>query len=1224
MPAGTSLVCSSCRAPLRPGDVTCANCGAPVTGVGTPAPGEPPVSYPEGFAFSWEAVEERLAEITIGEYRILTELGRGGMAAVFLAHEYALNRKVALKVMSPAIMLTEGMVERFRAEAVMQANLTHPNIVGVHAVRQDEELQYFVMQYVPGRSLQQVLRGELAAGRMLSLGVIRSLVQQIGSALAYAHRRGVIHRDIKPGNVLLNADGDAVVTDFGIAKVTSSPTQTLTGMVVGTVPYMSPEQCYGAELTGASDQYSLGILTYELLTGATPFSGNSFMVMQAHTLEPPPPIIPRRPDCPPEFEAAVMKMLAKRHEDRFPDINAALVALEARPAPSSISDPLRTELITLADVASVEATFSGVLQVPFSPAPPSRAVRRPSMRGPRVADDVAAGGGAPEQQGDGSPVMALRLQDPPSRIEAGQRIRLGVAAFDANGTSLPDVTMRWSSSNPGIARVAADTGEIEALHPGSADIVVSAGHAVATARLVVAEAAIANIMGTNVPVAIEMGDAVTLAAEALDARGTPLARAVTWSLRKGSPAEISADGRLTALDEGIATLVATAGSVSAEFQVTIRPPAAAGIEVSDLPGVIAPGEQLRASVTLLDRRGRILRGRTVSWHSSAANVLAVSVDGEVTGVAPGEADIEVRCDDASHSAHVAVGLVTIASIDVGSLPSHMRAGSRRRLSAVATDSSGRERSTIPAQWSSSNPEVLAVDETGTAVAMAPGTASLSVRCGSLERAFPVHVAPPVSLPALLKRAWSVVPTRAALGIIGALAVVAVAVRFVPGWLHSSPAGTVSTAGTPAPPETTGQPIPASPATGDASLRFPSTLPRDAIVLVNGARVADAGQPVSLPPGRATIDITAAGFQPYHGEVTLEAGKEVTWQGTLVRATPDARPGREPFATPPPNAAVTAVTILSAPRTLTVGDSSLLRARALPTGSGSGPPIQWSIRGDATAAAIDRLGYLKAIRAGTITVIASAGDKEAESTVTIASRVAEVQPESVVARLEISGGATTLYPDSETVLGVDVFSRANSRMSSSGVSWRALTSNLVVEASTGRVHARSPGLGQVVAELNGVVSPPHTITVEPRPIVTAARPPDAGTQVGPRGSSGQLLPTAAEIETAARECAGAFAAMDETRLRRLATGGTRAEDTWLNDLLSLQGKQLEVRVGKTTVPGASGDQTSFRLGLQFSYKENPRFSPQRTEAQASVDGRLVRGSAGWELTSCRLQSSPKSR
>ncbi len=904
MPAGTSLVCSSCRAPLRPGDVTCANCGAPVTGVGTPAPGEPPVSYPEGFAFSWEAVEERLAEITIGEYRILTELGRGGMAAVFLAHEYALNRKVALKVMSPAIMLTEGMVERFRAEAVMQANLTHPNIVGVHAVRQDEELQYFVMQYVPGRSLQQVLRGELAAGRMLSLGVIRSLVQQIGSALAYAHRRGVIHRDIKPGNVLLNADGDAVVTDFGIAKVTSSPTQTLTGMVVGTVPYMSPEQCYGAELTGASDQYSLGILTYELLTGATPFSGNSFMVMQAHTLEPPPPIIPRRPDCPPEFEAAVMKMLAKRHEDRFPDINAALVALEARPAPSSISDPLRTELITLADVASVEATFSGVLQVPFSPAPPSRAVRRPSMRGPRVADDVAAGGGAPEQQGDGSPVMALRLQDPPSRIEAGQRIRLGVAAFDANGTSLPDVTMRWSSSNPGIARVAADTGEIEALHPGSADIVVSAGHAVATARLVVAEAAIANIMGTNVPVAIEMGDAVTLAAEALDARGTPLARAVTWSLRKGSPAEISADGRLTALDEGIATLVATAGSVSAEFQVTIRPPAAAGIEVSDLPGVIAPGEHLRASVTLLDRRGRILRGRTVSWHSSAANVLAVSVDGEVTGVAPGEADIEVRCDDASHSAHVAVGLVTIASIDVGSLPSHLRAGSRRRLSAVATDSSGRERSTIPAQWSSSNPEVLAVDETGTAVAMAPGTASLSVRCGSLERAFPVHVAPPVSLPALLKRAWSVVPTRAALGIIGALAVVAVAVRFVPGWLHSRPAGAVTTAGTPVPPETTGQPIPASPATGDASLRFPSTLPRDAIVLVNGARVADAGQPVSLPPGRATIDITAAGFQPYHGEVTLEAGAELRWPGALVRAAADVRPGRVRFTALPAKAAVT--------------------------------------------------------------------------------------------------------------------------------------------------------------------------------------------------------------------------------------------------------------------------------------------------------------------------------
>ena len=325
---------------------------------------------------TWAPIAARLSYALVGDFEILGELGEGGMAAVFLAHECALNRKVALKVMSPALMMGEGMIERFRQEAVTQANLQHANIVGVHGVRNVDDLHFFVMQFVPGRTLQQVLRAELTAGRYLSIPVIRALLFQVGSALSYAHRRGVIHRDVKPGNILLNGDGDAVVTDFGIAKVVEAPSQTMTGTVVGTPTYMSPEQCFAADLTPASDQYSLGVVAYELITGRTPFQGSSFVLMQAHTTTPPPSISALRPDCPPEVEAAVMRMLAKERDDRFGDLNDALHALGAQATGMRSDDPLRRELQRLADVQGVEATLADVLRGPLSPSPHSKGTAR--------------------------------------------------------------------------------------------------------------------------------------------------------------------------------------------------------------------------------------------------------------------------------------------------------------------------------------------------------------------------------------------------------------------------------------------------------------------------------------------------------------------------------------------------------------------------------------------------------------------------------------------------------------------------------------------------------------------------------------------------------------------------------------------------------------------------------------------------------------------------------
>ena len=205
---------------------------------------------------TWSSIVERLRAALAGEFDIEGELGRGGMAAVFRARERALNRRVAIKVMAPGLFRGDGMVERFRQEAITIANLEHANIIGIHSVRALDDLHLFVMQYVPGHSLDHVIREH---GR-LSLSATGAVVYHVGSALDYAHRRGVVHRDVKPGNILLDADGDPIVTDFGIAKIAEAPGYTLVGTVLGTPTYMSPEQCIGIEVGPPSDQYGLGIV----------------------------------------------------------------------------------------------------------------------------------------------------------------------------------------------------------------------------------------------------------------------------------------------------------------------------------------------------------------------------------------------------------------------------------------------------------------------------------------------------------------------------------------------------------------------------------------------------------------------------------------------------------------------------------------------------------------------------------------------------------------------------------------------------------------------------------------------------------------------------------------------------------------------------------------------------------------------------------------------------
>src|SRR2546425_633988 len=255
----------------------------------------------------------------------------------------------------------EGMAERFKREARTAAALSHPHIIPIYAVKEGEHVLYFVMKYVQGRPLDSVIRDV----GPLPIPMVQAIVAQVGDALGYAHRHGVIHRDVKSANIMLDEEGWAVVTDFGIAKVLQAEGLTMTGVTVGTPTYMSPEQIGTHEVTGASDQYSLGVVAYEMLTGKLPFRGESIMsVMYAHFNQPARPVTELRPDCPPNLAAAVMRMLEKDPARRWPSMDD-VVAVCGRPSLRQ-DDPIRSEMVTLAR-AGAGARLLAQIKTPTSP-----------------------------------------------------------------------------------------------------------------------------------------------------------------------------------------------------------------------------------------------------------------------------------------------------------------------------------------------------------------------------------------------------------------------------------------------------------------------------------------------------------------------------------------------------------------------------------------------------------------------------------------------------------------------------------------------------------------------------------------------------------------------------------------------------------------------------------------------------------------------------------------
>jgi serine/threonine protein kinase len=363
---------------------------------------------------------------TIGDYEILQVLGAGGMGKVYQVRNVISRRVEAMKVLLPELTADRDLVERFLNEIRISASLDHPNIAALRTAQRVGNQLVMIMEFVEGSTLDQLMRG----GRIpVEKGV--EYTAQALSALSYAHARGVVHRDIKPANIMLMPNGTIKLMDFGIAKIATDSKLTKTGMMVGSVYYMSPEQIEGKELDGRSDLYSLGVTLYEIATGKRPFNGDSeYQIMAAHLKENPPPPIQLDGSLPPALSEIVLMALAKDPAQRFQSADAFRQALAslmpavqaaaaAPPPPPTRKKDRRLLYMVAGSVATIAVIAAALIELPkFRQAGASTATQPPP---PVVSQAPPA---TPPQPQDQPAAVAQQTQAPPqqpSRIASSRQ-----------------------------------------------------------------------------------------------------------------------------------------------------------------------------------------------------------------------------------------------------------------------------------------------------------------------------------------------------------------------------------------------------------------------------------------------------------------------------------------------------------------------------------------------------------------------------------------------------------------------------------------------------------------------------------------------------------------------------------------------------------------------------------------------------------------------------------
>lgn len=361
-----------------------------------------------------EAAEEVIAD----RYRLGPVLGRGGMGEVREATDQRLGRSVAVKLLQPSMASDPGARNRFEDEARSAAKLVHPNTVAVFDTGEHEGIPYIVMEYLPGRTLaDEIAEGPLAPAR------VRTVALQVLGALEAAHRAGVIHRDIKPGNILLTTDGTAKVGDFGIAKTAEGLDHTATGMIVGTPSYLAPERILGAPATERSDLYATGVVLYEALTGSKPFAARTPLATAAAIQHgEPPPLTDARTGADPGLIAAIERAMAKDPERRFASAAAMAADIQAAQAPTAeatrnIATPVTTTMPTTSPPGAVSPPMHAQEPAGPSRAPmrvPPLAIAAPVLAALLMVAILFAGRGDDEPAGDGDPATTAPTAGTPA------------------------------------------------------------------------------------------------------------------------------------------------------------------------------------------------------------------------------------------------------------------------------------------------------------------------------------------------------------------------------------------------------------------------------------------------------------------------------------------------------------------------------------------------------------------------------------------------------------------------------------------------------------------------------------------------------------------------------------------------------------------------------------------------------------------------------------------
>ena len=573
--------CRNCGQAANPFDRFCASCGASVV------PSATEIIPPDGGPRA-DRILEALRAATLGEYDIAGELGRGGMAVVFLAHDIQLNRKVAIKALLPELLYTEGMDLRFKQEARVAAKLDHPNILVIYGVRESKDLLYIITKLVDGRPLSAVLR----SSDLLPVSVAQYVIHQVADALSYAHGEGVVHRDVKPANVMVDRRGSLVVMDFGIAKAVDEANLTRTGLVIGTPAYMSPEQCLAHRVTAAADQYSLGTVAYELLTGRTPFRGSALEMQWAHTREAPEPIRALRPDCPPELEALVSRMLAKKPDDRWPSLQHVVDATALAAGAESAARQHLAGLVTSepgAPLRALPATpISPILSAPASlDAAPTDPVARVPVVG--VSEPPSRETAQVDEPRSSRPSKVWRVTSAATAIAliGTLVVLLRHPWSDAAGTaqSVPPVPQQVSRPNEPPATPSAP--RVGAVPGVSGDTTAVATPATGATTPPAPRPAVASPSAPSKPLGVVAlgvsparalpdlvpGDSARIVAYALDteSQNVPPTR-IIWRSSADRVATVSATGWVKAVAPGQAEILVGADTLKRSVSVRVVPP----------------------------------------------------------------------------------------------------------------------------------------------------------------------------------------------------------------------------------------------------------------------------------------------------------------------------------------------------------------------------------------------------------------------------------------------------------------------------------------------------------------------------------------------------------------------------------------------------------------------------------------------------------------------------